>query len=75
MFGLMAEDADGIIEQLRESSAEIICQVPLHGLWMQGRHYLPMDIDTTTIDNPKTWSDQKSGVKKISCNVPVEMRQ
>jgi len=57
----MAEDADGIIEQLRESSARIICQAPLHGLWIQGRHYLPVDIDTTTMDNSKT---KKEGVSR-----------
>jgi len=57
----MAEDADGIIEQLRESSAKIICQAPLHGLWIQGRHYLPVDVDTTAMDNSKT---KKEGVSR-----------
>jgi len=50
----MAADADAIIAQLRESSAKIISQAPLHGLWIQGRHYLPVDIDTTAMDNSKT---------------------
>ncbi len=58
-LGKMAEDADGIVEQLRESSAKIISQAPLHGLWIQGRHYLPVDIDTTAMDNSKT---KKEGV-------------
>jgi len=57
----MAADADGVIEQLRESSAQIIRQAPLHGLWIQGRHYLPVDIDTTTMDNSKT---KKEGVSR-----------
>jgi len=57
----MSEGADGIIEQLRESSAKIICQAPLHGLWIQGRHYLPVDVDTTAMDNSKT---KKEGVSR-----------
>jgi len=57
----MADDADGVIEQLRSSSAKIICQGPLHGLWINGRHYLPVDIDTTTMDNSKT---KKEGVSR-----------
>jgi hypothetical protein len=31
----------------------------LHGLWIQGVHYLPVDIDTTTMDNSNT---KKEGV-------------
>jgi hypothetical protein len=57
----MAKDAEGVIEQLRESSTKIILQAPLHGLWIQGRHYLPVDIDTTTMDNSKT---KKEGVSR-----------
>ena len=57
----MAEDAEGVIEQLRGSSAKIIQQASLHGLWIQGRHYLPVDIDTTTMDNSKT---KKEGVSR-----------
>jgi hypothetical protein len=57
----MSADADTVIEQLRESAAKIIRQAPLHGLWIQGRHYLPVDIDTTTMDNSKT---KKEGVSR-----------
>ena len=57
----MAADAEKVIKQLRESSAKIIRQAPLHGLWIQGKHYLPVDIDTTTMDNSKT---KKEGVSK-----------
>src|SRR5215469_567827 len=55
----MAQDADGIIGQLRESSAKIIRQAPLHGLWIDNKRYLPVDIDTTVMDNSKT---KKEGV-------------
>jgi hypothetical protein len=57
----MSTDADGVIEQLRESSAKIISQGPLHGLWIEGRHYLPVDIDTAAMDNSKT---KKEGVSR-----------
>ena len=57
----MATDADTIIVQLRESSAKIISQAPLHGLWIDRRHYLPVDIDTAAMDNSKT---KKEGVSR-----------
>jgi len=57
----MAEDADAVIEQLRGSAVKIICQAPLHGLWIDGKQYLPVDIDTTTMDNSKT---KKEGVSR-----------
>src|SRR5215469_6422149 len=55
----MAQDAGGIIGQLQESSAKIIRQAPLHGLWIDNKRYLPVDIDTTVMDNSKT---KKEGV-------------
>jgi len=57
----MADDAEGIIRQLRESAARIIRKAPLNGLWIKGKHYLPVDIDTTTMDNSKT---KKEGVSR-----------
>jgi len=57
----MAGEADKIIRQLRESTAKIIRNAPLHGLWIDGRHYLPVDIDTTAMDNCKT---KKEGVSR-----------
>jgi len=57
----MAEDADGVIEQLRESSTKIIRQASLHGLWINGKRYLPVDIDTSAMDNSKT---KKEGVSR-----------
>jgi hypothetical protein len=60
-LGRMAEDADKVIEQLRESSTKIIKEGPLHGLWIKGKHYLPLDIDTSTMDNSKT---KKEGVSR-----------
>jgi hypothetical protein len=57
----MSEDADEIIVQLRESSAKIISQAPLHGLWINGKKYLPVDIDTMAMDNSKT---KKEGVSR-----------
>ena len=56
----MSEDA-GIIGQLRESAAKIIRQAPLHGLWIQGKQYLQVDIDTMAMDNSKT---KKEGVSR-----------
>ena len=57
----MAIEVEGIISQLRESSTKIIRQGPLHGIWIKGKHYLPVDIDTTTMDNSKT---KKEGVSR-----------
>jgi hypothetical protein len=57
----MAVDADGIIEQLTESAGRIIKKAPLHGLWIKGKHYYPVDIDSTGMDNSKT---KKEGVSR-----------
>jgi hypothetical protein len=57
----MAEDADNVVAQLRESSAKIICDAPLHGIWIGTKKYLPVDIDTTAMDNSKT---KKEGVSR-----------
>ena len=55
----MAIEADRIIEQLRESAVKIIKKSPLHGFWIEGKHYVPVDIDSTAMDNSKT---KKEGV-------------
>ena len=60
-LGKMAEDADAIIEQLKESSAKIIKKAPLHGIWIENSRYLPVDIDTLALDNSKT---KKEGVSR-----------
>jgi hypothetical protein len=58
----MAEaEGDAIIEQLRECNASLIGKAPLHGLWIEGRKYLPLDIDTSALDNSKT---KKEGVSR-----------
>jgi len=57
----LAPDADNVIEQLRESSIKIIKKGPLHGLWIGGKQYLPVDIDTSPMDNSKT---KKEGVSR-----------
>jgi hypothetical protein len=57
----MAVEAEAVIKQLRESSAKILKQATLHGLWIQGKEYLPVDIDTSTMDNSKT---KKEGVSR-----------
>jgi hypothetical protein len=57
----MASNADDVIGQLRESSAKIIRWAPLHGLWIDGKRYLPVDIDTSAMDNSKT---KKEGVSR-----------
>jgi hypothetical protein len=57
----MAHDADEIIMQLRNSSAKIISKAPLHGIWINGLKYLPVDIDTMAMDNSKT---KKEGVSR-----------
>ena len=57
----IAREADEVIGQLRECSANIIQKAPLHGLWINGKKYIPVDIDTTTMDNSKT---KKEGVSR-----------
>ena len=57
----MAANADEIIIQLRESNVKIIKQGTLHGLKLDGNQYLPIDIDTTTMDNSKS---KKEGVSR-----------
>jgi len=57
----MAEDEEGILRQLRDSAAKIICNAPLHGLWIERKEYLPVDIDTSAMDNSKT---NKEGVSR-----------
>jgi len=57
----MAADAESVTEQLGESCVKIIRQAPVHGLWIGGKRYLPVDIDTTTMDNSKT---KKEGVSR-----------
>jgi hypothetical protein len=57
----MAKDADNIIAQLRESSAQIIRDAPLHCIWIDKIKYLPVDIDTTVMDNSKS---KKEGVSR-----------
>ena len=57
----MAEDDDNIIRQLRDSTVKIISKAPLHCLWIDKKPYLPVDIDTTTMDNSKT---NKEGVSR-----------
>ena len=56
---MAAVDADEIIIQLRESSTKIIKQGPLHGFWIGSKYYIPVDIDTSVMDNSKT---KKEGV-------------
>jgi hypothetical protein len=60
-LGDMAVEADAIIEQLRGCSDSLIRKAPLHGLWIEGRKYLPVDIDTSVMDNSKT---KKEGVSR-----------
>jgi len=57
----MSEDAGEVVGQLRASAARIIRQAPLHGLWIERKHYLPVDIDTMAMDNSKT---KKEGVSR-----------
>ena len=57
----IAEDEEGILRQLRESACKIICNAPLHGLCMGGKEYLPVDMDTSAMDNSKT---KKEGVSR-----------
>ena len=50
----IAEDTEGIIKQLRESTVKIIKRAPLHGIWIEKKHYLPVDIDTLALNNSKS---------------------
>jgi len=58
-LGKMSLELELIINQLRESSIKIIQNGPLHGIWINKIQYLPIDMDTTTLDNSKT---KKEGV-------------
>jgi len=55
----MSDEADEIINQLRESNIKIIQKAPLHGIWIDNKQYLPVDIDTLAMDNSKS---KKEGV-------------
>jgi len=57
----MAADTEGIIRQLRECSIKKIRKAPLHGIWINNKHYLPVDVDTMAMDNSKT---KKEGVSR-----------
>jgi hypothetical protein len=57
----MAQNAEEIIVQLRDSNTKIISNAPLHGIWINNNYYLPVDIDTTTMDNSKS---KKEGVSR-----------
>ena len=57
----MAEEADAVIKQLRECSAKIIKQGTVHGVWINNKEYIPVDIDTTAMDNSKS---KKEGVSR-----------
>ena len=62
----MAEEADAVIKQLRECSAKIIKQGTIHGVWINNKEYIPMDIDTTAMDNSKTKKEGgKSNIQGI----------
>ena len=57
----MSDEAEIIIDQLKESNIKIIKKAPLHGIWVNKKHYLPVDIDTLTLDNSKS---NKEGVSR-----------
>jgi len=57
----MVEEAEAIIKQLRECSAKIIKQGKVHGVWINNKEYIPVDVDTTAMDNSKT---KKEGVSR-----------
>jgi len=57
----IACNPEEVISQLRKSSVNIIRHAPLHALWIKGMPYLPVDIDTTAMDNSKT---KKEGVSR-----------
>jgi len=57
----MALDLQNIIIQLGESAMKIIKKATLTGYWIEKKHYVPVDIDTSVLDNSKT---QKEGVSR-----------
>ena len=57
----MSIEVELIISQLRETSIKIIQNGPLHGIWINSIQYLPIDMDTTALDNSKT---KKEGVSR-----------
>jgi hypothetical protein len=56
----MSGESENSIEQLRGCNVSLI-GASLHGLWIGGRKYLPVDIDTSVLDNSKT---KKEGVSR-----------
>ena len=61
----LAEDAVNVIEQLRDSNIRITKKGPLHGLYIQRDHYLPVDIDTLTMDNSQKKGRGKPNIPKL----------
>jgi hypothetical protein len=45
----------------RKRLCKVIRDAPLHGIWIDNKKYLPVDIDTTAMDNSKT---KKEGVSR-----------
>jgi len=62
----MSQDAVKIIEQLKESTLKLIKKAKLHGYWIDGSKYIPVDIDTSVMDNSKT---KKEGVSRTYIGV------
>jgi hypothetical protein len=50
---------EAVIDQLRGCAAALIAKAKVHGIWIQGRCYIPVDIDTSPMDNS---GSRKEGV-------------
>jgi len=57
----IAQGSKDVIEQLHESTLKIIKEVKLTGYWIGKNIYIPVDIDTSVLDNSKT---NKEGVSR-----------
>ncbi|MDR0684793.1 MAG: hypothetical protein LBF83_06665 [Spirochaetaceae bacterium] len=44
-------DKEAVLNQLRLCVAALILRAKVHGIWIQGRCYIPVDIDTSPMDN------------------------
>jgi len=57
----LAETKEAIMRQLRECNARLLKKAKLTSLWVNKKEYLPVDIDTSPMDNSKS---KKEGVSR-----------
>jgi len=53
-IGSMGEDCDNILTQLQECNLRLLGKAKLSGIKVRGKEYVPIDTDTTVLDNSGT---------------------